>query len=323
MSRARSVPEFIVANSAPWMNGTASANATNECVGKPGRCVSALSPPEFTARSIIGKTSGPITFAGCRTVRTTERRASRKTWSSGRRSRLGGAHRHARPRSSSSAAPSSERPVFARKTSSRDGWWTCSCSIRTCSASSARTTAARSPSSEASRTAPPFDDGDGSPKRLRIARSCSSSAGIGGDRLERRAADLGLQGGRRSLGDDAAVVDDPDAVGEHVGLLEVLGGEEHGDAVVAREPCDLLPERAAALRVEPGRRLVQEQHARPVDERQREVEPALHAARVALHLAVGRVGQPDALEQLVGARSGDPRAAAPAAPPAAAGARGR
>ena len=36
MSRARSVPAFIVENSAPWMNGTASAKAKKESVGKPG-----------------------------------------------------------------------------------------------------------------------------------------------------------------------------------------------------------------------------------------------------------------------------------------------
>src|SRR5438046_2467945 len=36
MSRARSVPAFMVAKSAPWMNGTASANATNEVVGEVG-----------------------------------------------------------------------------------------------------------------------------------------------------------------------------------------------------------------------------------------------------------------------------------------------
>ena len=35
MSRARSVPAFIVAKSAPWRNGTASANATKRLVGKP------------------------------------------------------------------------------------------------------------------------------------------------------------------------------------------------------------------------------------------------------------------------------------------------
>ena len=39
-----------------------------------------------------------------------------------------------------------------------------------------------------------------------------------------------------------------------------------------------------------------------MDEREREVEAALHAARVAVHLAVGGLGQADALEQLVGAR---------------------
>ena len=53
------------------------------------------------------------------------------------------------------------------------------------------------------------------------------------DRLDGRPADLGLQRRRRALGDDPAVVDDPDAVGEHVGLLEVLRRQEDGDAVLA------------------------------------------------------------------------------------------
>ena len=39
MSFARSVPAFIVEKSAPWMKGTASANATKESVGKPGSFV--------------------------------------------------------------------------------------------------------------------------------------------------------------------------------------------------------------------------------------------------------------------------------------------
>src|SRR5205823_6498679 len=64
-----------------WMNGTASAKATKELVGKPGRRVSAFRPPELTASNSNGKTSGEITFAGCRTVRTTERLPSWKTWS--------------------------------------------------------------------------------------------------------------------------------------------------------------------------------------------------------------------------------------------------
>ena len=114
-----------------------------------------------------------------------------------------------------------------------------------------------------------------------------------------------------------------DAVGEHVGLLEVLRGQEDGHAVLARQARDLVPQGGAALRVEAGRRLVEEQDARAVHEREREVEAALHAARVAADLAVGRVGEADALEQLVAAA----RALAPwagrAARSAGACARGR
>ena len=70
---------------------------------------------------------------------------------------------------------------------------------------------------------------------------------------------------------------------------------------VVGETRDLVPERGAALDVEAGRRLVQEQDARLVDQRQREVEPALHAAGVAADLAVGCLGQPDPVDQLVAA----------------------
>ena len=112
--------------------------------------------------------------------------------------------------------------------------------------------------------------------------------------------DLRLELGRRALGHDPPVVDDADAVREHVRLFEVLRGEEDGDAVLLRETPDLGPERGAGLRVEPGRRLVEEEDARAVDEREREVEAPLHPARVRAHLALGRGLQADALEQLVG-----------------------
>jgi len=64
MSRARSVPAFIVEKSAPWMNGTASANARKDVVGKPGRRVDTWSPAEFTAISATGKMRGGMTLAG-------------------------------------------------------------------------------------------------------------------------------------------------------------------------------------------------------------------------------------------------------------------
>ena len=133
------------------------------------------------------------------------------------------------------------------------------------------------------------------------------------DRVDARSPDLRLQGGRRALRHDAPVVDDPDPVGEHVGLLEVLRREEDGDAVLARQPRDLVPEGRPRLWIETGRRLVEEEHARAVDERERQVEPALHPAGVAADLAIGRLGQPDPDEELLGARLPLLPAAAPGA----------
>ena len=119
------------------------------------------------------------------------------------------------------------------------------------------------------------------------------------NRLHARPADLGLELLGRALSDDAPVVDDPHAVRQHVGLLEVLRGEEDGHAAVARQALHLLPERAAALHVEASRGLVEEQDSRAVDERQREVEPPLHAARVAPHTTVRRLYEPDPFQQHV------------------------
>ena len=97
------------------------------------------------------------------------------------------------------------------------------------------------------------------------------------------------------------MVDDADTIGEHVRLLEVLSGQEHGHAVLGGQACDLLPQRRAALDVEARRRLVEEQNPRVVDEREREVKPTLHPTRVAADAAIGGLVQSDALEQLVAA----------------------
>jgi len=58
---------------------------------------------------------------------------------------------------------------------------------------------------------------------------------LGRRRLDAGASDLGLQRVGCALRHDAPLVDDPDAVRQDVGLFEVLRGEEHRDAVVARE----------------------------------------------------------------------------------------
>ena len=57
----------------------------------------------------------------------------------------------------------------------------------------------------------------------------------------------------------------------------------------------------AATRVEPGRRLVEEQHGRPADQACGDVQPSAHAARVGLRRPVGRLGQVEAFERLAGA----------------------
>ena len=120
--------------------------------------------------------------------------------------------------------------------------------------------------------------------------------GCGHD-LDLVAADGALELGGGAGGDGAAAVDDGDPVGELVGLLEVLRGQQHRrparDQVADRGP-DLVP----AARVEPGGRLVEEQHLRGQDHARRQVEPAAHAAAVALHALVAGVGEVEPLQQL-------------------------
>ena len=137
----------------------------------------------------------------------------------------------------------------------------------------------------------------GAAGELRERGSCRGGVGSGNADLEPVAADLALQVGGRPLGDHAAVVDDRDAVGETVGLLEVLGREQHRRAAVD-ERLDRVPERDPAAEVEPRRRLVEEQDRRPRDERGGEVEAAAHPARVGADEAAACIGEPELVEQL-------------------------
>ena len=66
---------------------------------------------------------------------------------------------------------------------------------------------------------------------------------------------------------------------------------------------DHVPHPEPAARIEPGRRLVEEQEARPADQRAGEIEPPPHPARVRLRDPVGGLVEEEALEQLVGTAS--------------------
>ena len=124
------------------------------------------------------------------------------------------------------------------------------------------------------------------------------------DDLDPLAAELGLELVRGAAGDDLAVVDDRDRVGQLVGLLEVLRREQERRALRDEAPDD-VPHADAAARVEAGRRLVEEQQPRMADQRAAEVEPPAHAARVRLDDAVAR------RRSARTARAARPRGAAP------------
>ena len=88
---------------------------------------------------------------------------------------------------------------------------------------------------------------------------------LGHDRLDDRSADPRLELVGRTLGDELAVVDDPDAVSEVVDLLEVLGRHEQRRAL-RLEVADDVPDVDPAARIDAGRRLVEEHHLRAADE---------------------------------------------------------
>ena len=117
------------------------------------------------------------------------------------------------------------------------------------------------------------------------------------------AADLGLERGRGAGRDDAAVVEHDEVVGELLGLLQVLRGQQHGGAVDGQR-ADLVPDLVAVAGVQPGGRLVEEQHVRAADEAHGEVEPAAHAPGVGAHPAARGVGEAEPRDQFGGAVPG-------------------
>ena len=190
--------------------------------------------------------------------------------------------------------------MTAAKTSSSVGVSTSTDSTTTPCSSSARIAGAIAPLPAAvrstTRVGAPGSAGSTLPRPASASRARPALLGLRELDVQRRLADARLERVRRALGDQPAGGDDADAIGELLGLLEVLGREEDGRALVV-ERAHLAPERAAARRVEARRRLVEEQHVRPVHEREREVQPPPHPARVAADAPVGGLRQADALEQ--------------------------
>lgn len=102
-------------------------------------------------------------------------------------------------------------------------------------------------------------------------------------------------------GGDPAVDEDGDAVAQRLGLVEVVGRVDDR-AALALEGAQHLPQIAAGLRVEGGRRLVQEDQLRAVDEGGGDGQALALAAGEVLHEDVPLLGEPHALQRAVGGR---------------------
>ena len=101
---------------------------------------------------------------------------------------------------------------------------------------------------------------------------------------------------------------------EPVGLVEVLGRQEHG-RTFGRDAAHEVPHLRAAARVEAGGGLVEEQDLRDRHEARGDVDAAPLASRVGLDLPAGGLREPECLEQLRRARRLAPRQTDPSSRP--------
>ena len=94
----------------------------------------------------------------------------------------------------------------------------------------------------------------------------------------------------------ATLVDDPDPIGERIGLVEVLRREEDGHSQLRIEPPDLRPDAGTTQGVEPGGRLVEKEHFGTMDQGGRQVESALHPARIGADSTIDGVTDVDQVQ---------------------------
>ena len=118
--------------------------------------------------------------------------------------------------------------------------------------------------------------------------------------LQDLAADPVLELVPGSLRDHLPPVDDGDPVGQLIGFLQVLRGQQQ-----RRPPALQLahdgPDLVAAARVQARGRLVEEQHPRAGQQARGDVESAAHAARIGPGRPARRLHQVKPLQQLAGA----------------------
>ncbi len=100
-------------------------------------------------------------------------------------------------------------------------------------------------------------------------------------------------------------VDDADPVAEPFGLLHVVRGVDHPDAL-GSEPGHAGQDGVAALRVDADGRFVEDQQLRAVEQADPDVEAAFHSAGELIGPFTGPVGETDRLEDLLDAAGRGP-----------------
>lgn len=88
------------------------------------------------------------------------------------------------------------------------------------------------------------------------------------------------------------MIDQGDLLGQAIGLLEVLGGQQRGRAFPVRLVDD-PPQPLAGAGLQPGGRLVERHDRRPSDQTGGEAEPPAHVARARRDTTVGGLDQPE------------------------------
>src|SRR3989344_4777030 len=108
----------------------------------------------------------------------------------------------------------------------------------------------------------------------------------------------------RAARNDFTFIYDSDVFAKLLGFFEVVGGEQDGEARFA-QPREVIPHAAAELDVYARGRLVEDEESRLIDQRARNHEATLHAARERHRILVHLFAEPQVGEQLFGARNGD------------------
>ena len=142
--------------------------------------------------------------------------------------------------------------------------------------------------------------------RCTLARSASASLGCTTTTSPPTAA---FSAAGASSATSVPAIDDADAIAA-LGLLQVVRRQHDGHAVVVAQASADTEAVAARARIEPGTRLVEQQHGRPRQEPLRQLDAAREPAREALDQLAAPLGEAEALEQR-GDALGEPGAAQP------------